>query len=250
MPDKKPYYLQIVFLFCSMLAYLLASFHFALMNTGVLKTPAYVSTSKAGKFKTIYTIWSARLIRRILSVLVRTPLRKGILKMVNFRLTVPVDSGSVLVTCHSPWKRLLVQWCLENEFALIIGGGKWRDREKLIQRKGAGYTELRNIVKHLQQKGRIILAGDFFNDQEDHPVHFLGKNCNASDVPVQIALMANVPLLVVIPKLNNQTIDFITGPQLTHEDLKSDLQKAMQQIISFMEKEIENDPSLWSGYVQ
>jgi hypothetical protein len=170
-----------------------------MIATGLLKRPSYILKTSGTLFKNLYNIWYARVVRRMLSVFLRTPLRKSTLGLINFRIPVPADSGCVIVICHSPWKRILAQWCLENKFALIIGGGKWSHRKKLIQRKGAGITELRNIIRHLQQKGRVILAADFFNSLSNCPVKFLGNKYNASIVHTRLAILAKVPLIVVIP---------------------------------------------------
>jgi hypothetical protein len=221
-----------------------------LISAGLLKRPAYILKSAGTVFKNLYAIRYARVVRKMLSVLLRTPLRKSSLGLINFSIPVPADSGCVIAICHSPWKRILVQWCLENKFALIIGGGKWSNRKKLIQRKGAGIVELRNIIRHLQQKGRVILAADFFNGLNNCPVKFLGNKYNASIVHIRLAILAKVPLIVVIPKLKKTSIDFTLGPQLGFNNLKPGFYKTTRHILSFFEKEIERDPSIWSSYVK
>lgn len=246
---NKPFYLRISLMFCSFLAYSCSCVQYGMKAVFLLKIPLYILKSPAPLFKTLYGIWYARIVRRMLSVFVRTPLRKRTLQLVNFTIPVPCDSGCVIAICHTPWKRILVQWCLENNFALIISGGTWTHQKKLIQRQGAGISELRGIVKYLQLNGRIILAADNFNNLNNCPVKFLGNNYNASIAHVRFAIIAKVPLMVVTPKLCNTSIDFTIGPQFEYSNLRLDIHKTTQDILSFLEKEIEHYPSIWSTYV-
>ena len=249
MQVNKPVYLRICLMFCSFLAYSCAGVQYGMKSVGLLKFPLYLLKCPGTVFKSLYGIIYARIVRRVLSVLVRTPFRKSTLQLVNFTIPVPYDSGCIIAICHTPWKRILVQWCLENNFALIIGGGKWTRQKKIIQRKGAGIAELRSIVKYLQLKGRVILAADFFNGLNNCPVKFLGNDYNASIAHVRLAIMAKVPLIVVIPKLSNTSINFTIGPQFEYFNLRLDFDKTIQRILSFLEKEIEHDPSIWATYV-
>ncbi len=170
--------------------------------------------------------------------------------MINFNIPLPADRGCIIVTCHTPWKRLLANWCLEKKFALLIGGGKWKDRRHTIQRKGAGITELRNLVNHLQNRGCVITNADFFNTASDCPVKFLGKELNASLFTERLASLAKVPVLTTIPELSGTRIEFRTGPQFLADDPAFKPAFITTQIISFFEKEIENNPASWSFYVK
>lgn len=147
MPGKKHYHLQIFLMVCSTAASIFSSIHYCLIAIGILRVPFYFSKSTRSIFKNLQSIWCTRVIRRMLSIVMRTPLRKSFLSLINFTIPAPVDSGCIIAICHSPWKRILVQWCLENKFGLIIGGGKWSHRKKLIQRQGTGFTDLRNIIR-------------------------------------------------------------------------------------------------------
>jgi hypothetical protein len=233
---------------CSAVSSVFALFHYFLIAIRILKVPFYFSKSNRSIFEDLHCIWRTRVTRRILSVIMRTPLRKSFLSLINFTVPVPLDSGCVIAICHSPWKRILVQWCLENKFGLIVGGGKWSHRKKLIQRSGTGFTDLRNIIRFLQRKGRVILAADVFNSLNNCPVMFLGNKCNASKVYIRLALMAEVPLLIVIPKLTNTSIDFLIGPKIEPGNLRDDVNKKIEKILSFFEIEIESNPSIWSPY--
>jgi hypothetical protein len=244
MPTNKPLYLRKFLILFIPASLFFAGLQYCMITLGLLKKPVYIFKTPGKQFKNLYNIWYTRFVRRMLSAFLRTPLRKNSLGLINFNIPVPADSGCVIVICHSPWKRILTQWCLENKFALIIGGGKWSHRKKLIQRKGAGITELRNIIRHLQQKGRVILAADFFNNLRNCPVKFLGNKYNASVVHIRLAILAKVPLIVVVPKLKKTSIDFTPGPRLSFNNLKTGFYKTTRQILDFYEKEIEMDPSL------
>lgn len=183
-----------------------------------------------------------------MSLLVRTPLRKNILRGIQFDISMPKYQGCIIMTCHTPWKRLLTQWCLEKKFALIIGGGKvvqWR----VVQRQGVGITELRELVNHLKLGGRVIIIIDAFNKLTNCPVRFLGNRLNASIFAERLAIITKVPILTVVPKLSNTSITFSAGPRFFTEGLKSKSNSITTQIISFFDKEIENNPAIFSNYV-
>lgn len=213
--------------------------------------PFYILNGKSQLYKNLNQIWYTRLVRRVISVSVRSPLRLTTLRLVNFNVTIPPDSGCVIAICHTPWKRLLVQWCLENNFSLIIAGGKWTKQRERIQRQALGITDLRCIVKYLNQKGRIVIACDIFNNLNNCPVNFLGKHHNVSLLPARLARIAGVPLITAVPVLKKGHINFDGGPQFNPSNLDADPGDAMQKIVSFLETEIKNNPSVWlTAYVK
>jgi len=245
-----PLYLLWLLFSCKILSYFCASLNYLVLKIGFLNTPAYITKLQNKKSKTLQYIWYAKLARRTISFLVRTPLRKHIIKLVNFNISMPTDQGCIIVMCHTPWKRLLVHWCVEKRFALIVGGGKWDGRRRAFQRQGRGITELRSLVKHLQLGGRIITSADVFNNLSNCSVKFLGKDYNASLFAERLAMLTKVPIITVIPKLSNNVIEFITGPQFQAINLKLKSITITPQIISFFEKEIETNPATWSNYVK
>jgi lauroyl/myristoyl acyltransferase len=161
-----------------------------------------------------------------------------------------VGSGCVIVTCHTPWKRLLVEWCLENDFALIVSRSKWTFPKRRIQRQGRGISELRDMINLLKQNGRIIIAADIFNNLENCPVTFNGNSCNASLFPVRLARIAKVPLVVAIPAYRDGIINIDPRWQFDFKPPRSDGRTVMQKIIAFLDGEIKKDPCIWSLYVK
>jgi hypothetical protein len=250
MANKKPWYLNACMLLCNLLSHIIAAIHYCIIDIGVLKTPQYLTSLQGNVYGHLQKIWHARLVRRIVSVLVRSPFNSSTLSLINITVPLPTDSGCIIVTCHTPWKRLLVQWCLKNDFALIISNSQVTCRSRLIQRNGAGFIELRDLVKYLQGNGRIILTVDVFDNLKNCPVQFLGKEHNASLLPVRLARVADVPLIVAIPTLHNGSISFINGPQFKAQQLKSNPSNVIQNIMSFLEDQIVKNPSIWPAYVK
>lgn len=187
-------------------------------------------------------------IRRIVSVLVRTPLRKNILQLINFD-PESIVPGSVIVSSHTPWARLLTQWCVENNYAMIFGWGPWTKRVS-IARHATGFNELRSLAKHLLSGGRIIIMADIFNDLSNCPVKFFEKPCNASLFPLRLAKIANTSLVTVMPALKNKMVQVHTGPLVSLTGSNNDPGKIMQTLLAYFEKEIKQDPSVWSGYIR
>lgn len=216
MTSNKPAYLSICISICSLLAHLIAAIHFCFINAGLLKTPSYLKITLARKYKTLCTIWHTRIVRRMVSALVRSPLRNSTLRLVNFNIPLPANSGCIILICHTPWERLLVQCCLENDFALIIAYEKWtHKRGGKLQREGKGFNELRGIIKYLKQDGRIIMTADNFNQLNNCPVKFLGNYLNGELLPTRLARVAQVPLIVAIPVLEMETLILFMRQNLT-----------------------------------
>ena len=247
---QKPYYLLVLLAICKQLAYCCASMHYTMIKLELVKQPVYLLTLTCKKLKTLQSVWYARIVRRIISVLVRTLLRKSLLQLINFNIVTPTGTGCIIITCHTPWKRFLVQWCLENKFALIVGGGIWKNRKRSIQNLGAGTIELRRLIRHLQLNGRVIIACDVSESFKTCPLNFLGKDTSISLFAERLATIAKVPIVTAIPVLNNNTIDFISGPVFQTCDLTSHSTVITPQIISFFEKQIECKPSIWPQYVK
>jgi hypothetical protein len=245
MKFSKPILLIECIFICSFIPYVSAGIHYCLISARVLKIPLCILNSNGGVFKNLINIWSTQFVRRIISVCVRSPLRPSMLRMVNLLVPLRADSGCIIAICHTPWKRLLVQWCLENNFALIMASGKWTHRKRRIQREVEGFSDLRQIVKSLQQNGRIIIAFDVFNNLNNCPVNFFGNCCNVSLLPARLARIAKVPLFTAIPTLRNGVINIDFGPEFDLHHLNSDSSGVMKNIILFLESELKNNPGVW-----
>jgi lauroyl/myristoyl acyltransferase len=142
-----------------------------------------------------------------------------------------------------------VQWCLENDFALVFANGTWPGQRKRIQRQAKGVSNLREVVRHLKQKGKVIITCDNFNDQVNCPVKFFGNWNNASMFPARLAKLANVPLITAIPIFRNGTINIECGPRFYLNNETSDPTTVTQDMISFLEAAITNAPDIWSPFV-
>ncbi|CAN5226733.1 hypothetical protein BH09BAC2_BH09BAC2_10840 [soil metagenome] len=247
---NKPSFPVLLLKICRAISYFFAGMHNLMIKIGFVNPPVYCFKIQQKRYRTLHRIWYAKLVRRIFSFLIRTPLRRNILKLINFNVALPGDKGCIILTCHSPWKRLLAQWCLEQKFGLLIGGGKWTDQRRIIQRQGSGVIELRELVKYLQSGGRVIIKAEVFNALNDCPVTFLGKNYNASLFAERLAILTKVPIHTIIAKLSDTTFNFTAGPQFSTVGLKSGSTTMTAEIISFFEKEIEMNPEILSIYVK
>ncbi len=201
------------------------------------------------KFKILHSVWYARIVRRSVSLLIRTPVKKGILKLINLNVPVFNEKGCIIVMCRTPWKRLLVQWCLKENFGLIIARAQYSGKRHMIHRRGVGVSELRDLLKHLRLGGRIIAIADVVNNLNDCSFNFLDKQHNFSLFVERLATLAQVPILVMIPKLSNNTFDFICGPKFLTDGINAKDGIITRQVISFLEKEIKTNPAIWSNYV-
>ncbi len=172
------------------------------------------------------------------------------LQKVHLNINIPGETGSVIVICHTPWERILMQWSIEHDFGLFISSSSWTNLQKNIYRKGRGIGEIRELVKHLEQKGKIIFPADAFDNLRNCPVTFLGNDFNASLTPARLASVANVPLIVAIPILRKGVIEFIEGPGADAIKIRNSPRTIIQSLIAFFEKEVIKNPSILPSYVK
>jgi hypothetical protein len=248
MPTTGPLYLRAMAFICFALAQIFACIHYLLFKIRISKISSIISDAPHGLYPNLRTIWFVRFFRRCVSVIVRSPLRKDVLRLINFN-PESIPPGSVIVSCHTPWARLLTQWCLDNNYAMIVGWGPWPERAN-IARHARGFTEIRGIAEHLRSGGRIVIMADIFNDLSNCPVRFFEKPCNASLVPLRLAAMANSSLVTIMPALTNNSVRIRRGPQVSLNKYRDDAGNIMQTLLSYFEKEIKHDPAVWSGYIR
>ena len=248
MSTTKPLYLRLVILICLGLAQFFAGIHYLLVKLHIVKISSVIILAPNGLFRNLVSIWFVRFFRRCVSVIVRTPLRKHALRLINFEPD-SIGPGSVIVSCHTPWARLLTQWCAENKYAMIVGWGPWPKRNNMA-RHATGFNELRDISKHLYAGGRIVIMADIFNDLNNCPVKFFEKPCNASLFPLRLAKMANSCVVTIMPALTHNVVQINKGPQVSLNNYRSDAGSIMQILLNYFETEIKQDPAVWSGYIR
>jgi hypothetical protein len=246
---RKPAYQNICLYPCLLFAHILSGLHYFFARIDLLEIPACIGEAPGGLYKNLRKIWFARLLKKIVSVWVRSPFRGQALRLVNFSLPHPSRNGLILVTCHTPWKRLLVRWFFENHYALIVDTGRSARRKSRIQTQRRGHNELLHIIRHLRFGGQVIIAADVFNTLNDQPAEILGKPGNLSLLPARLARIAGVPLMAVVPVIRNGRIEIQPGPVIDHPIPCSDMRAVMQKMLGFFEQEIKNDPSIWSYFV-
>jgi hypothetical protein len=218
------------------------------VQTRIVLIPECIRQAPGGIYVNLQKIWFARLLKKIISLWVRSPFYKYALKMVNFNIPVSTNQGLILVTCHTPWKRLLVRWFFENHYALIVDTGRSEKRKSRLSRRN-GHNELLHIIRFLRYGGRVIIAADVFNKSKDQPAEIMGKAGNLSLLPARLARIAGVPMLAAVPILHGNRIDMATGPLIDHQIHTGEMRNTMQVLLSFIEKEIKKNPSIWSYFV-
>ena len=235
-------------LLCRFHSHIIAAFHYSAARNSMIKIPGYIWEAPGGLYKNLQKIWFTRLLKKLVSLWVRSPLRSKALQLVHMDIPVP-STGLIFVTCHTPWKRLLVQWFSENYYALIIDTGKSIQRRNRLKETRKGYNELQHIIRHLKNGGRVIIAADVFNKSDNHPTEILGKPGNLSLLPARLASIAGVPLMAAVPQFRNGAIHINAGPRYDNQIHQSDLGAVMQNLVCFFENEIKRDPSIWSYFV-
>jgi hypothetical protein len=249
MKKSRPFYVNICIFLCRFFSFLLAGIHFAAVQVLYLKIPACLRHAPGGIYKNLQKIWFARLLKKWISLWVRSPFRDHVLRLVRLDFDMPASGGLVFATCHTPWKRLLVKWFSENHYILIIDTAKSRERNSRIRKQRKGHNELSHIIRHLRSGGRVIIAADVFNQSTDHPTEILGKPGNLSLLPARLARIAGVPLMAALPRLCNGMIHISAGPIFDREIRQAEMGNLMKNLLAYFENEIRKDPSIWSYFV-
>ena len=237
-----------IFTVCKLLSYSCSVFHYFLIKLHIFDFSVFLRYTVKRKFKTLNSVWYAKNLRRLISFLIRTPFKRLVLDLINFN-SIFNEQGCIFVTCRTPQKRLLVQWCLKTKFRIVITHITYNDERRSIHRQGRGFTELRSLVKYLQQGGRIIALVDVFNNLNNCPITFMGRHHNISVFAERFASLAGVPILVNIPRLTDKGFDFISRPQFLNFGKQPKDTIVTMQILSFIEQEIIKNLSIWSKFV-
>lgn len=251
MPSTRSFFLIICISISRVLGALYASFHHQFIKYGFLSVSPVIKNAPGGLYSNLRQIWFVRCFRRIVSVLVRSSLRHHVLQLIGISGTGHITPGTVIVSCHTPWSRLIALWCAENYSYRLIGWGPWVKRTS-IARHAIGFREIREILSYLRSGGRVIIMGDVFNKTGNCPCRFLENNFHVSVFPVRLAKAAQALLTTQIPVFKNDQIKIIEGLQFIFADSSGQGEdcKIMQMILSFIEKEIRMDPSIWMGYIR
>lgn len=245
---KRPSYLIVLLHLFNFISSIISICHTFAIKRNWIKVPSIILESPYNSFFTIKEIWISRMLRRSLSLLIRTPFSRGTLSLINYKLSLPTKTGCIIAIPHTPWSRLLAEWCRENKFAFVLVGGKWITRTESVNIPG-GFSGIKQLIKHLHSGGRIIVIGDNIGRWRCCSVKYFGKKCNASIIPARLAASAGVPLLAVYPKLGDGMINIYNGYEASIKDIKTNQKKVMQKVFNFFENEIRNTPSIYEPFV-
>lgn len=246
---KRPAYLVMLLNLYYKLSSVIAWLHVIAIERHLIRIPDIMFRSPKGVQYTLKNIWFIRMLRRSLSFFIRTPLKKGLLSLINYQLFLPQESGCIIALPHSPYSRLLAEWCKSNEFAIVLAGGPWIRRTGKFNVPGGGFSGLRRLVNHLQLGGLIVVIGDNIGRFRCCPVVFKGKKRMASTLPARLARIAKVPILAVVPKFQDGRIKIDNGIQIDLKEIRASHQEAIQNIFRFYESEICKFPSTYSPYI-
>lgn len=228
---------------CRFLSSWIASLHSLSVYAGHSRVSRCLSNCPDGLYRTLRDIWFTRLVRELLTPVLKTPLRGAALALVDCAPPANFANGCVIAICHTPWARLLAEWCREREFALVLAGGVWVYRSGHLHVPG-GVAGLRRLVRHLRDGGRAVVIADVFGRSRRCPVRFLGEDRLASLLPARLATLARVPLQAAVPSLQANRIHIRFGPRFTAGTSAVEQQTITQSLLSFFEREIRRRPAL------
>lgn len=244
----QPLYLYLPIQLLSTLSIVITIFHVLLIKSKWIKISDIIFNSPEGYKKILQRIWFTRMMRRLLSLTLRTPFRSKVIKLVNNKLTLP-ELGCIIAIPHTPWAKLLAEWCRSNNFAMVFAGGPWIKRTGHLNVSNASLSQIRKLVSHLNSKKYVVIIGDNENRSRCCQVSYFGKKCNASLLPVRLAALTNVSIVTVIPAFSNMQINLQNGTTIEADAIITNKQDAVQRIFSYYESEIYASPSIYYPYI-
>ena len=230
-------------LVCRLLSVPFASAHFCLVWLRWQPLPACIAQCNAGVYGTLRDVWATRFTREAVTGLLKTPLRTATLTLVDAEDLPAGPGGCVIAVCHSPWFRLLAEWCRDRNAARIVAGDSWIWRTRGVNVLG-GYHNVRALVEHLRNGGRAIVVADVFGGADECEVSFLGVTRRVSLLPARLAALAGVPLVTLLPTRHTHRVQLECGPSFHVVNGNQDT--VMRAMLAFYEREIRCRPALWS----
>jgi hypothetical protein len=230
---------------CRLLSAQLAALHWLALRAGLCSTSTCLHRAPSGLYRTLERIWFTLALRRALILAVKTPLRGATLNLVNETIPAPLHGACIIAIPHSPWMRLLAEWCREREFALVLAGGIWTSRTTQVNVAG-GVRGLRQAIRHLRAGGRVVVVADVFWGPRHCPVRFLGKNLPASLTPARLSALSGVPLQAVVPMLHDGRIHLDTGPGFVVAHHPAAQAAVTCSLLAFLERRIRQQPEIYN----
>ncbi len=243
-----PIYLLLPIQFIEITSLMISYPHAILIHNNWLRVSDIIINSPESLIKTLQKIWFARMTRRVLSLILRTPLRSEVIKLVNNELCLP-KTGCVIVIPHSPWAKLLAEWCRLNRFALVFAGGPWIKRTEQVNVPGSGIMGIRKLISHLSSNKFAVIIGDNENRSRCCNVTYLGQKRKATLIPIRIAAMAKVPIVTVVPNFLNRMVNLREDIVIDFQDIINDEKLALQNIFTSFENQIYLSPSLFNPFI-
>ena len=246
--DPRPAALRSLLWACDRCSRIVAFLHDVGIRGGWLRVAPCVRHAPGGLSRALREIWLSRLLRESLTFLLKTSFRATTLRLVDDSLVRGAGRGSVIAICHTPWARLLAEWCRVHDFALVIADGPWASRMGYVTGPGRGFSELRRVVRHLKTGGRVIVTADAFAGSRSSPVRFLQGERMVSLLPGRLALLAGVPLRPVVAHFADGSLRLRFGslpcarvPSAKH---------FTQALLRFFEDEIRLRPAIWGDVLK
>ena len=228
---------------CRLLSLPFATLHYCLVCVGWQPLPACITQCHDGVYATLRDIWATRFTREVVTGLLKTPLRAATLTLVDAEDLPAGPGGCVIAVCHSPWFRLLAEWCRDRNAARVVAGDSWIWRTRGVNVLG-GYHNVRALVEHLRNGGRAIVVADVFGGADECEVSFLGVTRRVSLLPARLAALAGVPLVTLLPTRHTHRVQLECGPSFHVVNGNQDT--VMRAMLAFYEREIRCRPALWS----
>ncbi len=236
-----------VFTICQLLSIPIAVLHRLAVWVRLTHVSRYLSNSPDGLYNTLRDIWLTRLMRELFKLSMKMWLRGAALTLVNGTLPENRKTGYVIAICHTPWFRLLAEWCRDRDFALVLVDGAWINRTGHVNVPG-GVSGLRRLVRHLRSGGRAVVIADVFDRSRCCGVRFFEEKRLASLLPARLAALGRVPLHAVIPSLQAKQLHIRTGPLFIVGTSAVEQQTVTQGLLAFFEQEIRKRPALLARF--
>jgi hypothetical protein len=229
---------------CHIFAGAIACVHLLLKMMRVTRMPTVLMECSVGSIGMLQEIWFGRVARDLISLALRSPLRDAAIRLVCAGPSIHATGACVLAVCHTPWQRLLANWCQHHNFALIPAAARWA-RHAGHAHVPWKYSGLRRLARHLRAGGRVVVIADSFDVPGGVALNFLGSKRMASRIAARLAELANVPLVAAIPAYRDGRVRFDVGAKFAAVKAPLSSLRLTTQLVAYVEQEIRRQPAVW-----
>ncbi|MDQ6690914.1 MAG: hypothetical protein M3Z18_10430 [Gemmatimonadota bacterium] len=207
---------------------------------------AAVRKTEESPMTVLRQIWFGRATREALRIALELGMSPSVLRRVVITgNTAALGGPCVYAIYHTPWGRVMAHWLRTRPRTTIYATGRWQDRARTAHLP-CGQAGLRRLLSSVRSGACAAVTIDHFSSRAPScAVCLLGRTVQVSTGPARIAHAAQVPVVPVITRFVDGTIELNLGePIQIGEESPEKITAALFESFNL---ELKRDPGGWEG---